>query len=138
MGRGKNSTVQSQNDAPEEGDLWTPWQLFPPDDDQHLLLRKKSGSRMFRWLVMGGDCVGEETCSYPRVWVRRWSNLSPKKGWKLHVPLASYGRRLHVHISAWEFDVNIRSTILNGRQWNSAVHSSLSRRYPVCAFSAIV
>ena len=42
-----------------------------------------------------------------------------------------------VHISAWEIDGNIRSTILNGRstilngrQRNSAVHTSLARRYP--------
>ena len=37
-----------------------------------------------------------------------------------------------------EVDGNIMSTILNGRQRNSAVHASLSRRYPVCIFSAIV
>ena len=43
-----------------------------------------------------------------------------------------------VYIAALEFDGNIRSTILNERQWNSAVHASLSRRYPVWVFSAIV
>ena len=34
MGQGKNPTVQSQTDAPDEGDLWTAWQLFPLDYDQ--------------------------------------------------------------------------------------------------------
>ena len=113
---------------------------------------------------------------------RWWSTpVTQKKERKSHVPLASYGRRLHgrrhmfisphmglmmikpvspkraevacsvgqlweeiawvkkhVHISVWEFDSNIRSTVLNGKQWNSTVHSSLSRCYPVCTFSAIV
>ena len=34
MAQGKNPTVPSQSDAPEESDLWTAWQLFPLDDDQ--------------------------------------------------------------------------------------------------------
>ena len=34
MGHGEGHTVPLQSDAPEEGDLWTAWQLFPLDDDQ--------------------------------------------------------------------------------------------------------
>ena len=33
MGRAKNSHGTLKNDAPEESDLWTAWQLFPLDDD---------------------------------------------------------------------------------------------------------
>ena len=33
MGQGEGPTVPLQNDAPEESDLWTAWQLFPLDDD---------------------------------------------------------------------------------------------------------
>ena len=34
LGQGKNPTLHSQTDAPEESDLWTAWQLFPLGDDQ--------------------------------------------------------------------------------------------------------
>ena len=35
-GTGLKFHVQSQTDAPEEGDMWTVWQLFPFDDDQYM------------------------------------------------------------------------------------------------------
>ena len=60
--------VQSQSDAPEEGKLWTASQLFPLDDDQ-TCLSKKGGSCMFRWPVIGGDCMGEEAWPYLHVGV---------------------------------------------------------------------
>ena len=33
VGQGEGPTVPLQNDAPEESDLWTAWQLFLLDDD---------------------------------------------------------------------------------------------------------
>ena len=122
MGRCWNPTVQSQTDAPEEGDLWTAWQLFPLDDDQ-TCHSKEGGSCIFRWPVIGGDYVGEE-CYIQLGWqygtrlkshdavtnwctrrgwpvncmtvisARWWSNLPFQRRWKLHIPLASYGSRL--------------------------------------------
>ena len=68
MGQGKNLTVPSQSDAPEESDLWTAWQLFPLDDDQ-TCYSKDGGSCIFRWPVMGRDRVGVEACPYLRVGV---------------------------------------------------------------------
>ena len=38
-------------------------------DDDQTCHSKKGGSCMFRWPVMGGDCVGEEACPYLRVGV---------------------------------------------------------------------
>ena len=43
-----------------------------------------------------------------------------------------------VPISPWEFDGNIKPTNWTEDSENSAVHTSLSHRYPVCVFSAIV
>ena len=40
--------LKSQTDAPEKGDLWTAWQLFPLDDDQ-TYHSKDGGSDTFRW-----------------------------------------------------------------------------------------
>ena len=33
--------VQSQTDEPEEGDLWTAWQLFPLNDDQNMPFQRR-------------------------------------------------------------------------------------------------
>ena len=33
-------------------------------DDDQICHSKKGGSCIFRWPVMGGDCVGEEACPY--------------------------------------------------------------------------
>ena len=40
-GTGLKSQVQSQAEAPEEGDLWTAWQLFPLDDDQNMPFQRR-------------------------------------------------------------------------------------------------
>ena len=45
MGQGKNPTVPSQSDPPEESDLWTAWQLFPLDDDQ--ICHSKNGGSVY-------------------------------------------------------------------------------------------
>ena len=75
MGQGKNPTVPSQSDAPEESDLWTAWQLFPLDDDQ--TCHSKDGGSEYS--------VGQ-----------LWEEIA--------------GAWRRVHISAWEFDGNIRPT----------------------------
>ena len=75
MGQGKNATVPSQSDEPEESDLWTAWQLFPLDDDQ--TCHSKDGE-----------------CAYSDG--QLWETLM--------------GAWRRVHISAWEFDGNIRPT----------------------------
>ena len=69
MGQGKNPTVPSQSDAPEESDL------FPLDDDQ--TCHSKDGGSAYSDGQLWEEIVG--------AWRR-------------------------VHISAWEFDGNIRPT----------------------------
>ena len=73
MGQGKNPTMPSQSDAPEESDLWTAWQLFLLDDDQ--TCHSKDGGSAYSDGQLWEEITG--------VWRR-------------------------VHISAWEFDGNIR------------------------------
>ena len=75
MGQGKNATVPSQSDAPEESELWTAWQLFPLDDDQTCHSND------------GGSAHSDG---------QFWEEIA--------------GAWRHVHISAWEFNGNIRST----------------------------
>ena len=85
------------------------WQICHSKDD---------GSCIFCWLVMGRDCVGELGRQYEtglkshgtvtnwctgRGWpvncmtvisARWWSNMPFQRRRKLHIPLASYGKRL--------------------------------------------
>ena len=75
MGQGKNPTVPSQSDAPEESDLWTAWQLFPLGG--HQTCHSKDGGSAYS--------VGQ-----------LWEEIA--------------GAWRRVHISAWEFDGNIRPT----------------------------
>ena len=58
-GTGINPTVQSQTDAPEEGDMWTAWQLFPFDDDQNIPFQRRR-KWIFLWPFMGRDWVDVE------------------------------------------------------------------------------
>ena len=62
MGQGKNPTVQSQTDAPEEGDLWTAWQLFPLDDDQNMPFQRRRKWIIF-WPFMGRDWLYITQCT---------------------------------------------------------------------------
>ena len=79
---------------------------------------KDGRSCIFHWPVMGRDCVGELGWQYGtrlkshsavtnwctgRGWpvncmtvtsARWWSNMPFQRRWKLHIPLASYGKRL--------------------------------------------
>ena len=132
-----------QSDAPEEGDVWTAWQLFPPDDDQRLLFRKKERKSHVPLASYSKRLCGRrDVLIFPSMGSMIIKPVTPKRAevacsvGQLCEDIAWAKRR--VHISAREFDGNIRSTILNGWQWNSAAHSSLSPRYPLCTFSVIV
>ena len=127
--------MPSQSDAPEESDLWTAWQLFPLDDD-HTCHSKDGGSDTSQWPVIGRNRVGELGWQYGTRWRPHraatkwctgrewpvncttvistwWRSHMPFQRWqKWHTPIARYWKKLRgrVHISAWEFEGNIRST----------------------------
>ena len=74
MGQGKNATVPSQSDAPEESDLWTTWQLFPLDDDQ--TCHSKDGGSAYSDVQYWEEIAG----AWRRVHISAWEfdgDISP-------------------------------------------------------------
>ena len=90
--------VPSQSDAPEEGDLWTAWQLFPLDDDQ-TCHSKDSGSA-----YSVGQLWEEITWAWRRVHISVWEfygNIRPMN-WMEDSEKFHYSHKLvpslpHVH-----------------------------------------
>ena len=66
MGQGKNPTVPSQIDAPEENNLWTAWQLFPLDDDQ--TCHSKDGGSAYSVGQLWEEIAGAWRCVYISAW----------------------------------------------------------------------
>ena len=74
MGQGKNPTVPSQSDAPEESNLWTAWQLFPLDDDQ--TCHSKDGGSTYSICQLWEEIAG----AWRRVHISAWEfggNIRP-------------------------------------------------------------
>ena len=110
MGQGYNPTVQSQTDAPEEGDMWTAWQLFPLDDDQNMPFQRRR-KWIFLWPFMGRDWVGVNyyitqcTGNSTRVWrSERWRNYPVEK--------TAPSRELGPRASGWTTLENEKDTLL--------------------------
>ena len=154
--QGKNPTVPSQSDAPEESDLWTAWQLFPLDDDQTCHSKDTEGDTS-QWHVIGRNRVGELGWQYGTRWRshraatkwctrREWpvivmtiTHAIPKTAEVTHPDrqiseeIAGAWRR--VHISAWEFQGNIRPTNWTGDSEKIPVFTKAGPVVALCALS---
>ena len=79
MGQGEGPTVPLQSDAPEESDLWTPWQLFPLDDDQSCHSKDRVGD----WV--GVELLYNSVKTEVRVAVRIGEELETRCGRESHI-----------------------------------------------------
>ena len=115
--------VQSQTDAPEEGDLWTAWQLFPLDDDQNMLFQRRR-KWIFLWPFMGKDCVGVELL-YNSVH-RKLNQFWRSESWRNYaVEKTAPSRELGPRASGWATLENEKDTRLCSEELRRSICCSL-------------